>query len=449
LFKIAGWSKLLSYSFLALALAGCKTTIRGITSSLFSDTPDTTSPTVIISAPSASYANAAASITYTLTFSDDEDLGTLSNAAIDAAITISGASTTGCTAVTSGAGASTRTVTITGCSDNAGSASISIGALAHSDEAGNALTAAGPSSAFTIDNVDPAAPTVSITTSISTDTTPTFTVAALEIGNGIELFSDACTTSVETMTASAISESVTSAAITQGTYIFYAQQTDLAGNVSLCTAVGADYLLSGTPMVSVWQTTVAAETITLPLRSGYTYHALVNWGDATPDSLITAWNDADIVHTYAATGSHTVTITGIAEAWHFNNGGDKNKLYQVTELGDLGWINLSSAFNGCINLTTFAGGITSAVTNMANMFTSAAQVVPNTSTWDTSSVTSMASMFYGATLANPDTSNWGHGISDRHFLHVLPNCECHSRYIELGYFFINICDGNVSAGCSG
>ncbi|MBJ00915.1 MAG: hypothetical protein CME67_06755 [Halobacteriovoraceae bacterium] len=146
-------------------------------------------------------------------------------------------------------------------------------------------------------------------------------------------------------------------------------------------------------------------TVTLPLRSGFNYNFTVDWGD-TNTSVVTSHDDPDISHTYASTGTYTVTITGLVEAWYFNGSGDRNKLLTVPELGNVGWKSLKSAFNGCENLTTLAGGNTSSVTNMNIMFMNATNAVPDTSGWNTSNVTRMGGMFAYTNAANPDTSNW-------------------------------------------
>ena len=91
-------------------------------------------------------------------------------------------------------------------------------------------------------------------------------------------------------------------------------------------------------------------------------------GDGSATSTITAHNDPDITHTYANAGTYTVIIDGTVEAWYFNNRGSKNTLMEVLDLGDVGWKNLERAFYGCDNLTTFAGGDVSGVTNMSRMF---------------------------------------------------------------------------------
>jgi surface protein len=171
--------------------------------------------------------------------------------------------------------------------------------------------------------------------------------------------------------------------------------------------------LAKAPMISTWRTTTSNETITLPLRSGYTYNATVFWEYGTSSS-ITAWNDADITHNYSSAGDYTVKIYGTAEAWYFNGGGDKEKFISVSQLGDLGWKDLTNAFFGCSYLTEFTAGNTdtSAVTNMYGMFRfyvspDSALTSVDLSSFDTSSVTDMANMFnHAKSLTALDVTNF-------------------------------------------
>ena len=160
------------------------------------------------------------------------------------------------------------------------------------------------------------------------------------------------------------------------------------------------------PFVALWRTTSPSEQIMLPLRSGFLYNMTVDWGDGTPASPVTSAVDPRRMHTYLEPGDYTVTITGLAEAWYFNNGGSKDHLISISNLGDMGWVNLENAFYGCQNLTTVAGGNTLNTTNMSGMFWDAPLAEPDTDGWDTSKVTDMSSMFQGAAIATPDTSNW-------------------------------------------
>ena len=62
--------------------------------------------------------------------------------------------------------------------------------------------------------------------------------------------------------------------------------------------------------VTVWRTTSANESITLPLRSGYDYDFTVDWGDGSAEATVTAHDDSDKTHTYADAGTYTVIIDG-------------------------------------------------------------------------------------------------------------------------------------------
>ncbi|MGB1089704.1 MAG: hypothetical protein ACPGYN_03060, partial [Schleiferiaceae bacterium] len=72
-----------------------------------------------------------------------------------------------------------------------------------------------------------------------------------------------------------------------------------------------------------------------------------DWGDGGATSSITAYNDADLAHSYATAGQYTITITGTFPNLYFNNGGDKLLVDEVVDLGDVGWTRLDKAFFGC------------------------------------------------------------------------------------------------------
>ncbi|MBT7609767.1 MAG: BspA family leucine-rich repeat surface protein, partial [Bacteriovoracaceae bacterium] len=148
------------------------------------------------------------------------------------------------------------------------------------------------------------------------------------------------------------------------------------------------------PFVSVWATTLSPQPITLPLKDGYNYNFEVDWGDGTTVDTITSFDQAEATHRYATAGIYTITMTGLLEAWSFNNLGDKLKITSVTDFGDMGWINLNGAFSGCTNLTAFAGGDTAAVTDMSAMFAGATGLTSlDLSSFNTAEVTDMSLMF--------------------------------------------------------
>jgi len=238
----------------------------------------------------------------------------------------------------------------------------------------------------------------------NSDNTPTFEIGGISSGDIIRLYtSDQCSlVSFVGMNISAGgSVQVTSSSLADGSYSFYATR-ESGGMTSECSSVNIAYEVTKA-FVSTWQTTLADELITLPLRSSGSYDFEVNWGDGSAVERITSETAA---HVYGTPGIYIITMRGMADNWSFDNSGDKDKILSVLEFGDMHWVDLSNAFRGASNLGLFNGGDTSNVVNMARMFHTATNVVPDTSGWDTSNVISMFDLFASADNANPDVSNW-------------------------------------------
>jgi surface protein len=162
------------------------------------------------------------------------------------------------------------------------------------------------------------------------------------------------------------------------------------------------------PFVSIWRTTSIDETITLPLKEGYNYNFKVDWGDGSDIQKVLSNTDLNKSHTYASPGDYTVTISGLAEAWYFAYAGSRNNIISVTNFGNLGWIDLASAFSGCKNLESFSGGETQTVTTVATMFYKADKLTNvDLSSWRTPAMTNLRGFFYEArALTSLDISNF-------------------------------------------
>lgn len=158
-----------------------------------------------------------------------------------------------------------------------------------------------------------------------------------------------------------------------------------------------------------FRTTTPSESITLPFTNYGTYNAVVDWGDSS-QSTITAYNDADRVHTYAAAGTYEVSITGTIGGWSFETVSDsKSNLYDVKNWGSVGVVSFSGGFYDCNNLTVSAtddAGMGGTVTNMSNMFSYCPLANPDTSSWTVDNVEIFDNMFETADIANPDVSAW-------------------------------------------
>ena len=164
--------------------------------------------------------------------------------------------------------------------------------------------------------------------------------------------------------------------------------------------------------VTTWTTTSASETITIPTTgSGYSYN--VNWGVGEPIDATTYTGNAS--HTYASSGTYTVTITGTFRRIYFNNTGDKDKIQSIEEWGsNHSWTSMSRAFEGCTNLVNNASDTPdlSSCTTLTRMFYKASSIggATETGNWawtiTPSSITNLSQMFREATVFNKDISGW-------------------------------------------
>lgn len=168
------------------------------------------------------------------------------------------------------------------------------------------------------------------------------------------------------------------------------------------------------------RTTTSNETFTIPCQDFSTFNATIDWGDGTT-STITAWNDPGLAHEYVAAGTYRVRVSGLFTNIRFNNGGDKNKLRKVVQLGDVGWRRLDTAFWGCFadgpyddDYFTAGPCNTSNVVTMASAFRgwSAVTTPPDFTGLDTSASNSFSEAMDGwSNMTSPpdlsgfDTSN--------------------------------------------
>lgn len=166
------------------------------------------------------------------------------------------------------------------------------------------------------------------------------------------------------------------------------------------------------PFVTIWKTdnpgVSISNQIRLPLVAIGNYKFSVDWGDGQTD-LITSGTQAEITHTYATPGVKTVTATGLINGFRFNNGGDRLKILNVLQWGDL---RLStpggSYFYGCSNLDVSATDIPDfRITDYAGFFRGTSSLVFNESInrWPMSQAVTIASMFNGSSF-NQELNLW-------------------------------------------
>jgi surface protein len=143
----------------------------------------------------------------------------------------------------------------------------------------------------------------------------------------------------------------------------------------------------------------------MPLVSGGSYNATVNWGDGSSDT-ITSYNQAEVTHTYTSAGQYEISIEGTLQGWEFNNAGDKLKMLDVKQYGVLD-LSTKAAFYGCTNLDASATDApTISSTSFYRIFRDCTNFNGAIGNWDISTVTNLRDAFYNAKTFNKSLDNW-------------------------------------------
>ncbi|PLW79406.1 hypothetical protein C0585_07935 [Candidatus Woesearchaeota archaeon] len=174
---------------------------------------------------------------------------------------------------------------------------------------------------------------------------------------------------------------------------------------------------------STWDTTKTgvsnADQVKLPLEIDGTYAFTVDWGDGSSD-LITVWNQSEVTHTYASSGRYNISINGTIQGFRFANTGDKLKILDISNWGDLNLGNKGRYFDGCSNLdisATDALDLTG-TTDLSYMFANVGQyfVDADFTSWDTSGVTDMSYVF-DSSYFDGNVSTWNtSGVINMEFM---------------------------------
>ena len=159
----------------------------------------------------------------------------------------------------------------------------------------------------------------------------------------------------------------------------------------------------------------------LPLISRGTISMNVDWGDGTSD-IITTYNQAETLHTYAASGVYTIKITNEVRGWQFINSGDKLKMNDISNWGQFNITN-NQSFYGCSNMTSTATD--SPIIESFTLFRTFRGcylfngVVNN---WDTRGVSDIQQMFHDCHIFNQPLSNWNTS-SVIYMNYIFANCD--------------------------
>jgi len=156
--------------------------------------------------------------------------------------------------------------------------------------------------------------------------------------------------------------------------------------------------------------TSASDQFTIPTTgTGYNYD--VDWGDGNTSTGVTGTT----THTFTGgAGTYTIKISGAFPRIYFSNGGDKLKLLEVQNWGNIVWgSDFRNAFFGCsnMNITATDSPDLSNTTLISAFLYNCISLDADLGSWDVSNCTSMGAMFQGTTiyqgqgLENWDVSN--------------------------------------------
>ena len=175
--------------------------------------------------------------------------------------------------------------------------------------------------------------------------------------------------------------------------------------------------------VSVWKTDNSGQwtnsQVRLPLHSSWTYNFTVQWWDGSSDN-ITAWDQAQKLHTYALPWTYTIVIDGQINGFSYSSEGTSNrKMIEISQWWDVaiadGWrqfaytsfevtaedsanfwsvVNADEMFYYTVLSGSFNNVDLSSVTSVDNMF-SRSMINSTLSNWNLSSLVDGREMFAG------------------------------------------------------
>ena len=111
--------------------------------------------------------------------------------------------------------------------------------------------------------------------------------------------------------------------------------------------------------------TSASDQFTIP-TTGVGYNYDVDCGDGTTSSGLTG----STTHTFPSAGNYVVKISGAFPTIYFNQGGDKLKLLEIQNWGNIAWNSFDKSFRDCryLDVTATDSPDLSSVTNMLYAF---------------------------------------------------------------------------------
>lgn len=177
---------------------------------------------------------------------------------------------------------------------------------------------------------------------------------------------------------------------------------------SILTDVNSNTFLSRWNTNLISQGSSSGYQISLPLEPSGTYNFTVDWGDGT-NNTITSWDQAEVRHLYEPAGVYAVAIEGTLIGWRFDYSGDRLKIIEISQWGNIRLGNSGGYFYGSENLqlTAIDALNLTGTTTLSRMFDRCTNLgsVGDMNSWDVSNVTDMRMMFYAATSFDQPIGN--------------------------------------------
>lgn len=185
------------------------------------------------------------------------------------------------------------------------------------------------------------------------------------------------------------------------------------------------------PYVTIWQTDISgitgSNTIRIPAQGEFAY-LWEQVGNTSNSGAGTGINTTDI--SFPSPGIYQVSMTPTGTSpfnrinfdvtSNYNVGGDRDKLIDIKQWGDVHWASLETAYFFCSNLTLTASDLPDLnnVTSMRAAFSNAGSLLAtNAGSWNVSNVTDISSLFSGTQLFNQDIGGWDvANVTDMHEL---------------------------------
>ncbi|WP_299114083.1 BspA family leucine-rich repeat surface protein [uncultured Winogradskyella sp.] len=178
----------------------------------------------------------------------------------------------------------------------------------------------------------------------------------------------------------------------------------------MALAITTQVVLGQNEFVTTWKTdnpgTSNSTSITIPTNIAYTYNYNVDWDN---DGVVDEFGiTGDITHDFGAPGTYTIRLNGDFPHFSMPFFGDNKKLLSVDQWGNIEWLSMFGAFNGCSNMHILATDAPdlSNVEFMTSMFNGCSSMNENINHWDVSNVTDMHRAFINATNYNQPLDNW-------------------------------------------